>query len=127
MLNFEKMHGLGNDFVVIDARTRAESLSTDLICAIADRHMGVGFDQLVIIESAEVDAHLVFFNSDGSTSAACGNATRCTEPQRGFAARKDFQRLQPRAALPRHSRSDYGDDWLIEERQAYLSCRRPQP
>lgn len=77
MLNFEKMHGLGNDFVVIDARKRAESLSADLICAIADRHRGVGFDQLVIIESADVDAHLVFYNSDGSTSAACGNATRC--------------------------------------------------
>lgn len=77
-IEFEKMHGLGNDFVVIDARTRDSGLSESLIMAIADRHCGVGFDQLAVIEKAEgADAHLVFYNADGSTSAACGNATRC--------------------------------------------------
>ncbi|CUK24661.1 Diaminopimelate epimerase [Cognatishimia activa] len=77
-INFEKMHGLGNDFVVIDARDRESGLSESLIKAIADRHFGVGFDQLAVIEAAtNADAHLVFYNADGSTSAACGNATRC--------------------------------------------------
>ncbi|MCT4557235.1 MAG: diaminopimelate epimerase [Pelagimonas sp.] len=78
-LPFMKMHGLGNDFVVIDARRGAVDLSAAQVTAIADRHMGVGFDQLALIEAgpAGADAHLTFLNSDGSTSAACGNATRC--------------------------------------------------
>ena len=77
MVKFEKMHGLGNDFVVIDARERPDGLSESLVTAIAHRHMGVGFDQLAVIETGREDAHLVFYNADGSTSAACGNATRC--------------------------------------------------
>ena len=77
MIQFEKMHGLGNDFVVIDARERPDGLSEALVKAIAHRHMGVGFDQLAVIEKGSEDAHLVFYNADGSTSAACGNATRC--------------------------------------------------
>ena len=76
-IQFEKMHGLGNDFVVIDARSRPDGLSPELVIAIADRHRGVGFDQLAVISQGDADAHLVFYNSDGSTSAACGNATRC--------------------------------------------------
>jgi diaminopimelate epimerase len=74
-----KMHGLGNDFVVVDARVRPFDLSENQITAIADRHKGVGFDQLAVIEIGAdgADAHLVFYNADGSTSAACGNATRC--------------------------------------------------
>jgi diaminopimelate epimerase len=77
-LPFLKMHGLGNDFVVIDMRARSVPLSKTLVCAIADRHCGVGFDQLATIEATHnADAHLTFYNADGSTSAACGNATRC--------------------------------------------------
>lgn len=77
-LPFMKMHGLGNDFVVIDQRTDAVPLTDALVRAIADRRMGVGFDQLATIEPAQnADARLVFYNSDGSQSAACGNATRC--------------------------------------------------
>ncbi|WP_425329294.1 diaminopimelate epimerase [Thalassovita gelatinovora] len=76
-LPFMKMHGLGNDFVVVDARLRAHPLPPELVIAIADRHKGVGYDQLAVIEPGAGDAHLVFYNSDGSTSAACGNATRC--------------------------------------------------
>ncbi len=72
-----KMHGLGNDFVVVDARTRDVPLPAPLVVAIADRHMGVGYDQLAVIQNGAGDAHLVFYNADGSTSAACGNATRC--------------------------------------------------
>lgn len=77
-LPFMKMHGLGNDFVVIDARAGGVSLTPGLVAAIADRHRGVGFDQLAVIEPAQdADARLVFFNADGSPSATCGNATRC--------------------------------------------------
>ncbi|GAA0292164.1 diaminopimelate epimerase [Rhodovulum strictum] len=77
-LPFAKMHGLGNDFVVIDARAGGVPLTPGLVAAIADRHRGVGFDQLAVIEPADgADARLVFFNADGSPSATCGNATRC--------------------------------------------------
>ncbi|MFW5654443.1 MAG: diaminopimelate epimerase [Roseicyclus sp.] len=77
-LPFMKMHGLGNDFVVIDARVTPVTVSPALARAIADRNRGVGFDQLAIIEpDAEADLRLRFLNADGSPSAACGNATRC--------------------------------------------------
>ncbi len=76
-LPFMKMHGLGNDFVVVDSRTRAFDLTKSQITAIARRHQGVGFDQLAVITNGDADAHLTFYNADGSTSAACGNATRC--------------------------------------------------
>ncbi len=74
---FMKMHGLGNDFVVVDARLREHQMTSNLARALADRHRGVGFDQLAVITAGEADAHLTFWNADGSLSAACGNATRC--------------------------------------------------
>jgi diaminopimelate epimerase len=77
-LPFMKMHGLGNDFVVIDERGAAPRVDADLARAIADRHRGVGFDQLAVISNRQgADFHLTFWNADGSQSAACGNATRC--------------------------------------------------
>lgn len=77
-LPFMKMHGLGNDFVVIDLRNGLRAPNSKLIKAIGDRHFGVGFDQLAFIEAdPNVAARLTFYNSDGSLSAACGNATRC--------------------------------------------------
>ena len=76
-LPFIKMHGLGNDFVVLDARDKEVALSKKIISGIADRHFGVGFDQLAVISRGEFDAHLTFYNADGSESLACGNATRC--------------------------------------------------
>lgn len=77
-LPFMKMHGLGNDFVVLDARRHDLAVTPELARALGDRHRGVGFDQLAVIaEDDEADAHLTFYNADGSLSAACGNATRC--------------------------------------------------
>ena len=77
-LPFLKMHGAGNDFVVIDQRGQGSLVTADLARAVGDRHMGVGFDQLVTIDNdAQADARLVFWNSDGSQAGACGNATRC--------------------------------------------------
>jgi diaminopimelate epimerase len=76
-LPFMKMHGLGNDFVVLDARTEAIDVTPAMAQAIGHRQFGVGFDQLAVITQGGGDAHLTFYNSDGSLSAACGNATRC--------------------------------------------------
>ncbi len=77
-LPFMKMHGLGNDFVVVDERGVTPRVDAAVAVAIADRHRGVGFDQLAVLsDTADADVHLTFYNSDGSTSAACGNATRC--------------------------------------------------
>ena len=77
-VTFMKMHGLGNDFVVVDLRAQVCKMSEALVCLIADRHRGIGFDQLATIETDDQsDSYLQFYNADGSTSAACGNATRC--------------------------------------------------
>ena len=77
-LRFMKMHGAGNDFVVIDARDGAPPVTSALARALGDRHRGVGFDQLAVIEKTDgADLGLMFWNADGSRSAACGNATRC--------------------------------------------------
>ncbi len=77
-LPFMKMHGAGNDFVVIDSRGRGAVMTAGLAQALGDRNRGVGFDQLAEITDAEgADFGLVFWNSDGSQAGACGNATRC--------------------------------------------------
>ncbi len=77
-LRFMKMHGLGNDFVVIDARAGSVAITPALARALADRHHGVGCDQVAVIDAcAHADLALTFYNADGSQSAACGNATRC--------------------------------------------------
>jgi diaminopimelate epimerase len=77
---FVKMHGLGNDFVVIDGRVRPIRISPAAAQAIGDRHTGVGFDQLIVLErpqSPVADVFMRILNSDGSEAGACGNATRC--------------------------------------------------
>lgn len=79
MTAFLKMHGLGNDFVVFDARENAISLTPDQARAVADRHFGIGCDTVVVIRpgGAAADASLLFYNADGAESESCGNATRC--------------------------------------------------
>lgn len=77
-LPFMKMHGLGNDFVVVDERGIDPRVNASVAMAIADRHRGVGFDQLAVLsEDDAADVRLTFWNSDGSKAGACGNATRC--------------------------------------------------
>ena len=74
---FHKMHGLGNDFVIIDAREEPVSLSAQAIRAIADRRSGIGCDQLIILEAPQSDSILMrIFNADGAEVEACGNAAR---------------------------------------------------
>ena len=79
-LPFLKMHGLGNDFVVIDARRRKVDLDEAQARAIADRRTGVGCDQLILIEPARsrlADAYMRIRNADGGEVEACGNGARC--------------------------------------------------
>lgn len=77
-LPFLKMHGLGNDFVIIDGRQHALTMTTALAQAIGDRHFGVGYDQLAVLTDADdADVNIAFWNSDGTTADACGNASRC--------------------------------------------------
>ena len=79
MLSFRKMHGLGNDFVVLDGRAAPLGLTRAEIVALADRQRGIGCDQLIILESppAGADVFMRIHNPDGSEAGACGNATRC--------------------------------------------------
>ena len=80
-LTFRKMHGLGNDFMVIDTRDQVVSLDTFKIQALGDRRTGVGFDQLVLIETPEdkekADVFMRIRNRNGSIAETCGNALRC--------------------------------------------------
>ena len=86
-VSFMKMHGLGNDFVIVDSRGHVPLISAEIARGLGNRHLGVGFDQLVVIsDSLQADVALTFFNADGSTAGACGNATRCV-------AQYEMQRL----------------------------------
>jgi diaminopimelate epimerase len=79
-LRFSKMHGLGNDFMVIDGVSQKVRLSPEKIRQLADRHFGIGFDQLLVVEapeSPEVDFRYRIFNSDGGEVENCGNGARC--------------------------------------------------
>jgi diaminopimelate epimerase len=79
MTAFVKMHGLGNDFVVFDARDVAVNLTAAHAKAVANRHFGVGCDTVAVIRpgGAQADASVLFYNADGSESESCYNATRC--------------------------------------------------
>ncbi len=80
MINFVKMHGLGNDFVIINAWHKSFNLSPERIRELANRHTGIGFDQLLVLEpppNQTVDAVYRIFNADGSEVAQCGNGARC--------------------------------------------------
>lgn len=79
-MNFSKMHGLGNDFMVIDGITQNVHLSSETIKRLANRHTGVGFDQLLLVEPPympDADFHYRIFNADGSEVEQCGNGARC--------------------------------------------------
>jgi diaminopimelate epimerase len=77
-LHFHKMHGLGNDFVIVDGRDQSVTITPDLARAIADRHRGVGCDQLILIgKSDQADVSMRIWNHDGGEVQSCGNAARC--------------------------------------------------
>ncbi len=79
-LKFTKMQGAGNDFIVVDATREASKLDPSIIRKLADRHFGVGFDQLLVVEpprSAGTDFYYRIFNADGGEVSQCGNGARC--------------------------------------------------
>ena len=80
LIEFTKMHGLGNDFMVIDLVTQRLHLTKELVALLGDRHLGIGFDQLLIVEPPsrpDVDFRYRIFNKDGSEVQQCGNGARC--------------------------------------------------
>lgn len=80
LVNFSKMHGLGNDFLVLDNVTQNIYLSNEQIRRLSDRNFGVGFDQLLVVEppyDPDLDFHFRIFNADGSEVSQCGNGARC--------------------------------------------------
>ncbi|MEJ6654415.1 MAG: diaminopimelate epimerase [Pseudomonas sp.] len=80
LLRFTKMHGLGNDFMVIDLVTQHAQLSPKLIRQWSDRYLGIGFDQLLVVEppsNPDVDFRYRIYNADGSEVEQCGNGARC--------------------------------------------------
>ena len=79
-LRFTKMEGAGNDFVVVDATRQAFPLGLPQIRQMADRHTGIGFDQLLVIEPPRTDGtdfYYRIFNADGNEVSQCGNGARC--------------------------------------------------
>lgn len=98
-LAFVKMHGAGNDFVIIDSRGQNSCgvMTAGLACAIGDRNRGVGFDQLAELRDSDAaDIDLDFWNADGSRAGACGNATRCVAAR--VMAERAVERLSLRTA-----------------------------
>jgi diaminopimelate epimerase len=87
-LAFHKMHGLGNDFVIVDARQQSVTMTNGLARALADRRTGIGCDQVILLEPSEnADLAMRIFNADGSEVEACGNAARCVTLLVGHGAR----------------------------------------
>lgn len=79
MLNFTKMNGAGNDFVMVDNRDLKHSLSHDVIAHLCDRHRGIGADGLIAIEPPQsgADFRMRYYNADGGEAEMCGNGARC--------------------------------------------------
>ncbi|MCP1327529.1 diaminopimelate epimerase, partial [Halomonas sp. 707D4] len=80
LLHFTKMHGLGNDFMVVDLVTQRARLTDEVIAQLADRRFGIGFDQLLVVEpprDPDMDFRYRIFNADGSEVENCGNGARC--------------------------------------------------
>ncbi|WP_071470251.1 diaminopimelate epimerase [Roseinatronobacter thiooxidans] len=112
-LPFAKMHGAGNDFVIIDSRRRAGGVVTAALArAIGDRHRGVGFDQLAELRASDAaDLDLDFWNADGSRAGACGNATRCVAARVMAELGRDSLRLRTARGVLLAERRD-GQVWV---------------
>ncbi len=124
-LPFLKMHGLGNDFVVIDSRAKKIALDDARVKAIADRHKGVGFDQLIVLEPApdkSADVFFRFLNSDGSEAGACGNGTRCVADLVLREKNAAELTIQTRAGLL-HAKRDDGGTVSVDMGPARLDWR----
>jgi diaminopimelate epimerase len=122
LINFSKMHGLGNDFMVIDNVTQSVYLSPEQIKKLADRNFGVGFDQLLIVEppyDPDLDFHYRIFNADGSEVSQCGNGARC------FARFVRMKGLVNKTKIKVSTQS--GKMTLFVERDGNISVNMPVP
>ena len=107
---FLKMHGTGNDFVVLDARSRGLSITKEDVIRISDRHFGIGCDQLLVLKkSAKAEAYMQIFNADGSEISTCGNATRCVADFLMQETGKDTASIETRAGVRSGTRASNGD------------------
>ncbi|MCK0507064.1 diaminopimelate epimerase [Aromatoleum anaerobium] len=103
-LRFTKMHGLGNDFVVIDAVRQSVDLTPERVRRLADRHFGIGCDQLLVVEEAtrpDVDFRYRIFNADGGEVEQCGNGARCFVRfvhEQGLTAKREI-RVETRSGI----------------------------
>ncbi|TCS63628.1 diaminopimelate epimerase [Varunaivibrio sulfuroxidans] len=124
---FTKMHGLGNDFVVFDARARLLDLDARQIAAIANRRTGVGCDQVIIMEnpdtaSQDADVFMRIYNADGGEVGACGNATRCIASAIMLETGRDEAVIQTRAGNL-HAHRAPGDAITVDMGPARLGWR----
>lgn len=113
-LAFSKMHGAGNDFVVVDSRGAGSRVVTAALArGLGDRHRGVGFDQLVEIRpgGAGADVGLEFWNADGTMAGACGNATRCVADRVMAETGRDRLAIRTARGVLRAERRD-GQLWV---------------
>ena len=123
LLNFTKMHGLGNDFMVVDGVTQNVFLSKEQIKKLADRNFGIGFDQLLMVEppyDPELDFHYRIFNSDGTEVHQCGNGARC------FARFVHLKGLTNKTAIKVSTKSGNMVLYLEGEDQVTVNMGRPQ-
>ena len=112
---FLKMHGLGNDFVVLDARTAALDLTLERRRVIADRRLGVGCDQLIVLEpptEREADVFMRIYHPDGGEAQACGNATRCVASVVMDERKTDLVTVQTVAGLLESQKTGVGSNGL---------------
>lgn len=111
-IKFSKMQGLGNDFMVFDTITQSVSLTTDQIRSLADRHFGIGFDQLLLVgvpQQPENDFSYRIFNCDGSEVEQCGNGARCFArfvSERGLSNKKSLRVETVRGVIVPEIRED---------------------
>ncbi|MGB1201079.1 diaminopimelate epimerase [Cognaticolwellia aestuarii] len=122
LVNFSKMHGLGNDFLVLDNVTQNVYLSNEQIKQLADRNFGVGFDQVLVVEppyDPDLDFHYRIFNADGSEVGQCGNGARC------FAKFVRLKNLTNKHKIKVSTQS--GKMTLFIERDGNVSVNMPVP
>ena len=107
---FLKMHGTGNDFVVLDARKHPISLTAEHVKRLADRHYGIGCDQLVLLDgSDQAEAAMTIYNADGSEISTCGNASRCVADLLMRESGKEEATFVTKAGLLKGWRAENGD------------------
>jgi diaminopimelate epimerase len=122
LLQFTKMHGLGNDFMVVDGVTQNVYFSPEQIKQLANRNFGIGFDQLLVVEppyDPDLDFHYRIFNADGSEVSQCGNGARC------FARFVQLQGLTNKSAIKVSTKSGNMVLYLEGENQVTVNMGRP--